>query len=164
MATKQNAMGGRRPSGLRLDARLISLVLVAAGLLVSGYLSYVKATGVPMACTGEMFNCGTVQNSDYSELFGVPIAYLGFMTYVVIGGLILLQDRWAFLRENGIVLLFGVVLFAWLYSMYLIYVQGVILQAWCQWCLTHEAIITVLFGATIWRLNRFLADEEAESV
>lgn len=163
MATKQEAVDSRRPFGFRVDARLVSLLLVAAGLLVSGYLSYVKATGVPMACTGEMFNCGTVQNSDYSELFGVPIAYLGFATYVIIGGLILFENRWTFLRENGIALLFGVVLFAWLYSMYLIYVQGVILQAWCQWCLTHEAIITVLFGVTAWRLNRFLSDEAAEA-
>lgn len=135
----------------------LSLLLVVIGIGVSGYISYVKLTEEQMVCVENgPFQCDVVQNSAYAELFGIPIAYLGLATYLVIGVLLLVQDRVEFLRANGILLSFGIVLFAFVYSMYLVYVQGVILEAWCQWCLVHEANITVLFVVTIARLRNFL--------
>ncbi len=151
----QKTQNSPQTSRFRFNARLFSLLLVVIGIGISGYLSYVKATNVPMVC-GEGFNCATVQNSDYAELVGVPIAYLGLASYIIMGGLILLQNRVNILREDGMVILFGIVFFAWLYSMYLVYVQGVILESWCQWCLLHELNITVLLAVTGWRLKKFL--------
>ena len=110
-----------------------------------------------MVCVaGSIFNCEVVQNSIYSKLFGIPIAWLGFTVYIILGALLLLENRAAFLREYGMVLFFGLNLFAWLFSMWLVYVQFVRLQALCPWCLTHEAIITVLFGVSIIRFKRML--------
>ncbi len=147
----------RPTQGARLTLWHVSIALTVIGLLVSGYLSYVKLADVPMACSTDLgFDCGTVQASIYSEMFGIPIAWLGFATYVVIGALLLLQNRIPFLQENGLLLLFGVVLFAFIYSLYLIYVQGVLLQAWCQWCLMHELTISVLFVVTGIRLYNSL--------
>ena len=135
-----------------------SLILVVIGLLISGYLSYVKLADIEVLCTEDgSFRCDVVQNSTYAEMFGIPVAYLGFLSYVVIGLLLVLQERIAFLQENGIILTFGVVFVAFLFSMYLVYIQGVVLDAWCPWCLTHEVNITVLFAVTGWRLRQFLA-------
>lgn len=142
----------------RVSLWQLSLILVLIGIGVSGYLTYVKATDEPMVCVENgPFRCDVVQNSAYAELFGVPIAYLGLAVYFLIGGLMLVQDRNEFFRENGMLLTFGVVLFAFIYSMYLVYVQGVILQSWCQWCLIHEANMTMLFVVTSLRLRNFLA-------
>lgn len=142
---------------VQLNRRTLSLILIVAGLLVSGYLSYVKLTEVPMVCVGGgVFNCEVVQNSIYSRLFGIPIAWLGFAVYIMLAALLILGDRIAFLREYGITLFFGINLFAWLYSMWLVYVQFVLLQALCPWCLTHETIISVLFVVSIIRLKRML--------
>lgn len=136
----------------------ISLALVVMGLIVSGYLSYVKLTDVPMVCAQDsVFNCDVVQNSVYSKMFNIPIAWLGFGLYVVIGALLLVNDRSAFLRENGMLILFGLVLFGWVYSMYLVYLQFFVLRALCMWCLMHEAIISVLFLVTAVRLRNFLS-------
>lgn len=138
---------------------IFSLVLVFFGLLVSGYLSYIKLTDAPMQCIqGSVFNCDYVQNSAYSRLAGIPIAWLGFGSYIVIGVLLLFQNRVAFLREYGMLLIFGIVLFTFIYSMWLVYVQFFLLEALCQWCLTHEAIMTVLFIVTSIRLKQFLTD------
>lgn len=151
--------------GFNINLRHVSLLLVVFGLLVSGYLSYVKATDVQMLCMENSgFNCGVVQNSSYSEinfpiLGEVAIAYLGFITYIVIGLLVLFQNRIAFLQENGMMLTFVVVLFAFVYSMYLVYVQGVILQAWCQWCLMHEVNMTALIAVTLLRMRNYFATE-----
>lgn len=147
----------------QLDLRTRSLILVVAGFLVSGYLSYVKLTEVPMVCVGGgVFNCEVVQNSVYSRMFGIPIAWLGFAVYIMLAAILISEDRIGFLREYGVTLFFGINFFAWLYSMWLVYVQFVLLQALCPWCLTHETIITVLFVVSIIRLKRMLSADLME--
>jgi len=159
MTTEQEIFeqGAAARPHFQLNPRTLSLILVVAGLFVSGYLSYVKLTEVPMVCVGGgVFNCEVVQNSAYSRLFGIPIAWLGFAVYITLGVILALDDRITFLREYGITLFFGINLFAWLFSMWLVYVQFVLLQALCLWCLTHEAIITLLFVVSVIRLKRML--------
>jgi uncharacterized membrane protein len=158
MATSNTVPDVSASSGRSLfTLRNISLVLVVLGLLISGYLSYTKLAGGELLCVeGESWNCDVVQNSVYADMFGIPVAYLGFATYALIGVLLLFQNRIGFLRDYGTVMLFGVVLFAFAFSMYLVYVQGAILGAWCVWCLAHEAIMTALFVVTGVRLYREL--------
>jgi uncharacterized membrane protein len=137
----------------------LSLVCVVIGLLISGYLSFTELTKTEAVClAGEGFNCDLVQNSVYSKMFGIPVAFLGFATYLFIGALLVFQDRFEFLRENGALILFGVVLFAFVYSLYLVYIQGSVLESWCIWCLSHEVNMTVLFVLTSLRLRNFLTN------
>jgi uncharacterized membrane protein len=146
------------PTRSRFTLWHFSLVLVVLGLLVSGYLSYVQLTATPMACLqGSIFSCDTVQNSAYAKLGGISIAYLGFFAYVVMGVLLVFEARVGFLQQYGLMLLFGVVLFAWMYSMYLVYLQFAVLQALCQWCLMHEIIVTILFVVTLLRVRKEFA-------
>jgi len=130
----------------RISLRFVGLILIALGLIVTVYLSYVKLTDVPMACVaGGAFDCETVQNSAYSRLFGIPIAWLGLATYILLGLLLMLEDRLPILQEYSVIIVFGVALFAFLYSVFLVYVQVAILQALCPWCLAHETIMTLFF-------------------
>ena len=162
MKDDQGRMEDKSASRLTLSLRTISFVLVVIGILISGYLSYVKIADKEAVCVaGGSFDCEVVQNSKYSEMLGVPVVYLGLATYLVIGGLLFLEDRVELLRDTGLLLLFGLVLFAFLYSMYLVYLQGAVLGAWCQWCLGHEATMTVLFVVTSIRLYHFLIVEPA---
>jgi uncharacterized membrane protein len=129
---------------------------LVAAIGVSGYLTYVKATEVAMACGGNnTFNCGKVQNSSYSELFGVPIAYFGLGLNIVLISLLLLENRFTFLAENGFIFYAGGILFGTIFSVYLIYVQAALLEAYCPWCLTHEALYFGLFGVMLWRARSF---------
>jgi uncharacterized membrane protein len=96
----------------------------------------------------------------YSELGGVPIAYLGLATNIIVLTLLFLERRSDFVREYGVMLEFGVVLFAFLFSVYLVYIQAFVIAAYCPWCLTHEALITILFILTSWRMwQSFQVDE-----
>lgn len=134
-----------------------SLLLVVIGIFVSGYLSYVKLTAVPMVCVeGGLFNCERVQNSSYGYFMDIPIAWLGLGVYLITGALLLLEKRVPFIAEYGRLMIFGLILFAFVYSMWLVYVQFFILEALCPWCLTHEANMTVLFVVTNLRLWFFL--------
>ena len=136
----------------------ISLILVVIGIGISGYLSYVKLTETATICiSGGAFNCEVVQSSVYAKLFNIPIAYMGLLTYLVIGALLLLQNRVAFLQEFGVMIEFGIILFAFLFSVWLVYLQAFQLKAFCMWCLSHELTMTLLFIVSIPRLERSLS-------
>jgi uncharacterized membrane protein len=70
--------------------------------------------------------------------------------------LLLLEPRVGFLREYGPMIVFGITLFAFMYSMWLVYVQAGILQAFCPWCLSHELTMTILFIVSALRLWNIL--------
>jgi uncharacterized membrane protein len=150
------------PSSFTRDriVRRAQLLLVLLGFVIAGYLSYLKIEDAPAVCveTGP-FNCNVVLNSQYSELAGVPIAYLGFAVYLAIGAILLLEHRFAFLRAWGRLITFGIGLFAWLFSMWLVYVQFALLQALCPWCLSHETNFTILFALICYRVYRETSEE-----
>ncbi len=140
--------------------RRFQLLLVLIGLLVSGYLSYLKLADAPAVCVQSgPFNCDVVLNSQYSELAGIPIAYLGFAVYVVIGLTLTLENRSPALHQYGGLIAFGIGLFAWLFSMWLVYVQFGLLEAACPWCLTHETNFTILFITIVYRVYRDTIDD-----
>lgn len=155
------------PSRFRISLRTLIWVFIIIGLLISGYLTGVKFTEEPLAkqlfgiepqimvcMANSVFNCSTVQNSVYAKFMGIPIAYLGFGMYLTLALIFAFENRSTFLKENGKLLMFGIALFAWVFSMYLVYLQFVVLQALCQWCLTHELNITILFPLIAYRLWR----------
>lgn len=138
--------------------RRLQLLSILFGLLVSGYLSYLKLTDVPSVCIQSgPFNCDVVLNSIYSELGGIPIAWLGFFIYLLIGFATLFEARTETLRQYGRLISFGVGLFAWLFSMWLVFVQVALLEALCPWCLSHEINFTALFALICYRLYQEMA-------
>lgn len=141
----------------------IQFLSIVFGLLVSGYLSYLKIVDAPSVCLKSgPFNCDVVLNSRYSEVSGVPIAWLGFAVYLLIAALLVLQKRYAFAQQYGTVIVFGLGLFAWLFSMWLVYVQVALLGALCPWCLSHEINFTLLFALICLRLYRDMMEPANE--
>ncbi|TVR22790.1 MAG: vitamin K epoxide reductase family protein [Anaerolineaceae bacterium] len=140
-----------------LDNRLYGFIVVVllAALAVSGYLSYLKLfPAVAPACPADAtFDCNTVLNSRFSVVAGVPIAYLGFFTNVVLLGLLIAERVVRSFTQYAPLAVFFVALFAFIYSVYLVYVQAFEIGAYCPWCLAHEALIALIFGAAIWRLR-----------
>lgn len=146
MAEQAQVMEKPKNSASLINVTTISVVILIVAMAVSGYLSYLKAAQVDAVCVaGGVFDCGTVLNSRYSEIADIPIAWLGFALNAVVLSLILLKPRIAFLRDYGTLIIFGLVLFAFIFSMWLIYVQAFLISAYCPWCLSHEALITLLF-------------------
>lgn len=142
-----------------VDARLFALILIVIGLLISGYLSYVKLADVPIICTeNDTFSCSVVENSKWASIMGIPVAYLGFAGYLLMGLILLLEERLDFLMDYGRTLNFTIGIFGWLFSMWLVYVQAVILEAYCLWCLAHELNFTILFGLVIYMLWQEMRD------
>lgn len=134
-----------------------SIVVVVIAMMASGYLSYSKLVNAPMLCVqGGLFNCAVAENSAWSRFMGVPVAYLGFITHVVILTILLLENRVALFRQYGVIMLFGVTLFGFFYHCYLTYIAAFVLRALCPWCLTAHSMMTLLFTMACVRLYRSL--------
>jgi uncharacterized membrane protein len=153
----------------RLTSRitLTSLIWISLvfGILVTSYLSYLKASSVPAVCVvGSVFNCGAVLNSAYSVFMGIPIAYLGLFMYLTLAVILFFERSVPFFQDNGKILMFGIGLFAWMFSMYLVYLQFFVLGALCPWCLSHETNMTILFFMLCLRLWRdFNSDDKGKN-
>jgi uncharacterized membrane protein len=142
---------------------MISILLVVIAIGISAYLTYNELSeDAQLVCTNEgALNCNAVNESPYSKIAGVPVALLGLLTNFFLLGLLLLEDRIPFLQEYGVSLFFLIMLFALLYSIYLVYLQAVEIEAYCEYCLAHEVIVLLLFIIAGVRLrNQFVEEEE----
>jgi uncharacterized membrane protein len=151
-------------SGRRLTLTGVIWISIIFGLLVSGYLSYTKLTDSHIVCVvGSVFDCATVTSSSYGyfPIIKVPVAYMGFLMYLTLAVILFFERRSPFLAEYGKILMFGIGLFGWLFSMWLVYVQFVLLGALCPWCLSHETNMTILFPLLCYRLWRDMNSDDA---
>jgi uncharacterized membrane protein len=107
-----------------------------AGLGVAGYLTAVRASGDEAACVVGG-GCQTVQESEYSELAGVPVAVLGLVAYGALLVAALLPGPMG--RALGLFTgLVGVGFSAWL-----TYAEIVLIEAICTWCVVSAVLITL---------------------
>jgi uncharacterized membrane protein len=138
----------------KLHRRLV-LVFGLIGLAVSIYLVFIKLTSASALCMG-LGDCEAVNNSIYSELFGIPIAVFGALTYAAILALALLESKIELVREWGPVAEFGLGLFGTLYSAYLTYIELFVLHKICPYCVTSAIAITIICIVAGMRLRRVL--------
>lgn len=133
------------------------LVFNVLGILDAGYLSYEHFSGriPPCAALPIVSDCGTVLRSAYAVWFGVPLAALGLLHYLVLFSLLAtglgLGWRWA----RGLATFQTVV--GVLVSLYLVFLQLAVLQAICLFCMVSAGISTVLFLLAQWL---FVADRQ----
>ncbi len=132
---------------------LISLIAALVGALDAIYLSWVKLSHNEILCAPGLGDCFTVNTSRYSEIYGIPVAVFGLISYLLIIAILLLESRSAFLRENGGMALFGISLVGVIYSAYLSYLEEFVLHAWCPYCVLSAIMITIIFIASIFRLK-----------
>lgn len=127
-----------------------SMVLVVIGLLVSVYMTIYKLTENNAMCLGSG-DCSTVNASKYSEIYGIPVGAVGVLGYAAILVLHLFENRNKFLRQNGLLFIFGLALTGFLFTVYLIYVEFAILKAICPFCLTSQISMTIIFIISVIR-------------
>lgn len=131
----------------------ISIALAVLGILVSIYMTIYKFTGNKKMCIGSG-DCETVNQSRFSEIYGIPVALVGVGGYLSILAVLLLEKRNPFLRDNATMLLFGVTLMGFLFTLYLVYVELILLKALCPFCVTSQVTMTLIFIVSVIRLVR----------
>lgn len=131
---------------------LYDIVIIAAsfiGFLISSYLWHKKTNNKkPICFIGN--SCGEVIYSSYSKTFGIENEILGMIYY---GLIFLTYSTFVFLPISPSQLvefgLFLLTLGAALFSIYLLFIQGFVLKAWCEWCITTAIASIIIFVFTV---------------
>jgi uncharacterized membrane protein len=135
-----------------LTRRLMNLVAILAvcGIAVSSVsLQHHYATSKTAYCEiGETFNCDIVNRSEYSSVFGIPVALIGMLGYAALVGLATVYRE----RRETPVMLFSGAAAGLVFALYLTYIEGHVLGVWCILCLSSLALIatTTVLAAVIW--------------
>jgi uncharacterized membrane protein len=117
-------------SSLRRLAALAAL----AGIVVASYLAWTHYGDRNVACPIGG-GCETVQSSEYAEIAGVPVAVLGLLAYAVLFALLVWDTPTARLAAAALALT------GLLFSVYLLVLQLVVIDAICVWCLANDVVI-----------------------
>jgi uncharacterized membrane protein len=135
---------------LRAAAGLVAV----AGLAVAGYLTWVHFDDAALVCVAGG-GCETVQESEYAEVAGVPVALLGLGAYAAILVLVAWDSPTARLGAAMLALV-GLV-----FSLYLLALQLFVIDAICIWCLANDVVIAPLLALlTALRLRSWGPGEE----
>lgn len=127
-----------------LDWRQIAIISLASlGVLDTLYLVWAKVVDGYGWCSG-IGDCATVNNSVYSELFGIPIAVLGLLVYLVVLAVSALEARRLGTQFWVALVTFGLSLVGTIYSVWLTYVAMEILDATCPFCVISAVLITAI--------------------
>ena len=141
--------------------RISSLILAFLGLLDSINLSWVRISGKYALC-GPIGNCESVNTSQYSEVFGIPIALLGAGAYLVLIISLSLEYKSSYWEEYSPIIVFGISLIGVLYSIFLTYIEVAVLNAICPYCVISAVILVLLLVLSSIRLRQSLGEPDAQ--
>lgn len=137
---KTNVISAKDNRGLFLAIAILAIAGVAVSA-VSLERHYAKSA-TAFCELGEKFNCDIVNRSEWSSVMGIPVAGIGIVGY---GVLLILATVYRSRAQTPLRLL--VLAFAGLaFALYLTYVEGYVLEAWCILCLSSLGLIATITG------------------
>ncbi len=142
--------------GIFRRLNLSILVLSILGVINAGYLSWGKLTQNEIRCHPSLGDCTSVNNSIYSEIYGIPVAYIGLAGYLIILAATILSIKF----DDGSTMLsfavFGMTLFGVLFSAYLTYIELAVLYAVCIYCVVSALLMIAIFGLSLYKSMKLL--------
>lgn len=119
----------------------IAMALVAlAGLADAIYLTVQHLTGQSVRCT-VISGCSEVLSSPYSSFNGIPLALIGAVAYFAVFSLATLAAFGYPLVGRLLLIVVGLM---FLTTLWLIYLQAIVIGHFCQFCLLSAAVTTIL--------------------
>lgn len=127
----------------------LAAVIALIGLGDAVYLTIHHLTAEPVPC-GITGGCETVLTSSYAEIAGIPIAAFGAAAYFTAFSLAILT---AF-GNRAMWNLYGALTAVMAaFSLWLLYLQGAVIGAYCQFCLLSALTSILLF--TVFAVSKF---------
>jgi uncharacterized membrane protein len=125
----------------------LTAILALVGFADATYLSMMHFQNADVGCS-VITGCDAVLSSDYAAIFGVPLAYLGVIYYlsVLIGAAGYYQSEAKIALRFLLLIVGGGVLF----SVWLIYLQAFVIEAFCQYCLISAASTFSIFALLVY--------------
>ena len=139
---------GRVPAWAVATTFTLSLI----GLALATYLTITHFEPRALFCTDNGFiNCQTVTTSSESRLLGIPVAFLGLGTYVV---MTVLNSPWGWRAKNYWVHVarFVIAIISMCFVLWLLYAELIIINNLCLYC-TGVHIVTFALLIVLTRVS-----------
>jgi uncharacterized membrane protein len=120
--------------------RVLAALVALAGVAVAGYLTRAHYGDGSLVCPVGG-SCEEVQESEYAEIAGIPVALLGLVAYAALLALIVWDAPLARLAAAALALT------GLLFSLYLLVVQAFVIDVFCVWCLANDVVIAPALAA-----------------
>ncbi|MBI2037386.1 MAG: vitamin K epoxide reductase family protein [Candidatus Magasanikbacteria bacterium] len=118
------------------------LAVSAVGFVDATYLTAKHFLGEPITCS-ILHGCEQVTASEYSIMFGLPVALLGALYYLSV---LLLITIYLQTKQRAPLLLVSLLtLFGFLFSLRFVYLQIFVIKAICIFCMVSATTSTLLF-------------------
>ncbi|MEK7585201.1 MAG: vitamin K epoxide reductase family protein [Patescibacteria group bacterium] len=129
--------------------RLLITVVATLGFIVAYYIGHKKRRSEALVCPLNA-NCEAVIHSDYSTFLGIHLEYwgMGYYALVVLSYLSFIswpQFNFASLPQA----IEWLSIIAFLFSLYLTYIQAFKLREWCTWCLISALFSSIIFLSSL---------------
>ncbi len=130
---------------------IIILVASILGLIDAVYLTIQHYNNAVVPCT-ILSGCGVVLKSSYAVVLGLPLSLVGTLYYLAVFVMALMVWRG---KNSWLKKLWSLVLGGFIFTLYFIYLQIFVIEAWCIYCL-----VSALMTTTIFLLLNFLVSEQ----
>jgi uncharacterized membrane protein len=121
-------------------------VLAFLGMVDASYVAIHTSQGFLLPC-GIAGGCDQVLNSPYARVLGIPVAWFGLAFYLATAGCALFA---LFGFEQALRLSFVLVSLALGFTLYLFYLQAMVIRAFCDYCLLSALLVILIFLLHLW--------------
>ena len=130
---------------------IILFIFAILGFIDSSFLTVEHFANVIPPCTTS--GCETVLTSSYSTMFGIPVALLGIIYYLLISiGLFAhIESK----HEPSLRAILLLTVTGFVMSMWFVAAQAFIIHSYCLYCLGSATISTILFGTSVYVLKKY---------
>lgn len=128
---------------------LLPVIIATGGLFLALYIFTKKKRKEILVCPLDS-DCDAVVHSRYSTFLGIPLEVMGIFYFAFIA-LFFLSAFFIPQLNSSYFLLFApaVTLGAFLFSIYLVLVQLLVIKQWCAWCLISTILCTMEFALVL---------------
>ncbi len=126
------------------------LILISfTGFALAFYIHHTKRSNEKLICPLNL-DCDAVIYSNYSKFWGMPVEILGLVYYGLIAVSYISLEIFPFLAVPTVIfILLGVSIVAFMFSLYLTFIQAFNLRQWCTWCLISAGICISIFALSL---------------
>jgi len=127
-------------------------------IIISIYLLYLHYSDTSSFCDiSKGLSCDIVNRSLYSEIFNIPISLLSILmfAFILIISIYIKNNKEfsGFNKKELINMIYYLMIFNLLFSLYLVYIEAFVLYSFCVLCTLLDIIILIIL-ITIIRLKR----------
>ena len=129
-------------------------IIALLGFADATFLTFEHYSNVIPPCTTT--GCETVLTSSYAEIFGIPVAVLGALYYLVL--LVCFVAHLESKKPDLLAWALRGTVVGFIMSMWFLFAQAFILHAFCQYCLGSVTTSTILFVTAIVLILKYDGD------